>query len=279
MTLGSGITHTTAGGAVRRALVILALVCLGALGPASAQAAPIVVLDTLGAATTTTTFSAIGSAGLTVGPEQHVGPQFTLTQRTRITEIGGFLNNCGTITEGVPQCPSTSPLVVEVRRAVGGVPDPSGVVGSFTLSHDDAPLVVAYESAAPGLTLEPGDYFALFAPQGSDVGQWLGASDSTYIAPTTQIGVLDPTTGSSSAETNRGPARILGETLVGPPTSLHECKHGGWKTFNTPSFKNQGDCVAYVATRGRNDGAGPGERHSGPVARFIRTLLRGHGHR
>jgi hypothetical protein len=34
--------------------------------------------------------------------------------------------------------------------------------------------------------------------------------------------------------------------VVGPPTSKAACKHGGWKTFNSPSFKNQGQCVSYV---------------------------------
>lgn len=37
---------------------------------------------------------------------------------------------------------------------------------------------------------------------------------------------------------------------VGPPTSKDQCKRDGWKTFNNPVFKNQGDCVSYVATRG-----------------------------
>jgi hypothetical protein len=38
---------------------------------------------------------------------------------------------------------------------------------------------------------------------------------------------------------------------VGPPTSKDVCKHGGWKTFNHPTFKNQGQCVSYVASHGR----------------------------
>ena len=38
--------------------------------------------------------------------------------------------------------------------------------------------------------------------------------------------------------------------VVGPPTTKDQCKDGGWKTFNNPSFKNQGDCVSYVATGG-----------------------------
>jgi hypothetical protein len=34
------------------------------------------------------------------------------------------------------------------------------------------------------------------------------------------------------------------------PTSKSECKNGGWQSFRV--FKNQGDCVSYVATEGRN---------------------------
>lgn len=34
------------------------------------------------------------------------------------------------------------------------------------------------------------------------------------------------------------------------PTSIGQCKKGGWQTFGV--FKNQGDCVSYVATGGKN---------------------------
>ena len=34
------------------------------------------------------------------------------------------------------------------------------------------------------------------------------------------------------------------------PTSKGECKNGGWRTFGV--FKNQGDCVSFVATGGKN---------------------------
>lgn len=32
------------------------------------------------------------------------------------------------------------------------------------------------------------------------------------------------------------------------PNSADQCKKGGWMTFNTPAFKNQGDCIQYVKT-------------------------------
>jgi hypothetical protein len=39
------------------------------------------------------------------------------------------------------------------------------------------------------------------------------------------------------------------------PTSKDQCKNGGWKTYRT--FRNQGDCVSFVATGGRNQPSGP----------------------
>lgn len=41
-------------------------------------------------------------------------------------------------------------------------------------------------------------------------------------------------------------------TSTGPLTT-EDCKGGGWQPFNFPArFKNQGDCVSYVATKGKN---------------------------
>jgi hypothetical protein len=34
------------------------------------------------------------------------------------------------------------------------------------------------------------------------------------------------------------------------PTSMEQCKNGGWQTYGI--FKNQGDCVSFVATGGKN---------------------------
>jgi hypothetical protein len=38
------------------------------------------------------------------------------------------------------------------------------------------------------------------------------------------------------------------------PATKEECKNGGWRSF--PGFKNQGDCVSFVATGGKNPPAG-----------------------
>jgi hypothetical protein len=39
------------------------------------------------------------------------------------------------------------------------------------------------------------------------------------------------------------------------PTSKAQCKNGGWKTYGV--FKNQGDCVSFVASGGKNPPSGP----------------------
>jgi hypothetical protein len=51
--------------------------------------------------------------------------------------------------------------------------------------------------------------------------------------------------------TFNGVTQVPAVTVVGPPTTKSACKHGGWKTFNNPTFKNQGQCVSYVASHGR----------------------------
>lgn len=51
---------------------------------------------------------------------------------------------------------------------------------------------------------------------------------------------------------------VLALVIVVPPptpapTSVDQCKKGGWEQYGV--FKNQGDCVSYVATDGRNQPA------------------------
>jgi len=38
------------------------------------------------------------------------------------------------------------------------------------------------------------------------------------------------------------------EQFLPPPTNKDQCKDGGWRTFDHPAFKNQGDCIQYFNT-------------------------------
>jgi hypothetical protein len=182
------------------------------LGPA-AQAVDTAILDTLGAATPDTTFGVFGSGGMVIASSQLVGPRFMVNEDTVITEIGAFLNNCASIGGGVPQCPDALPLTVQIRPSVAGLPDPSTVLATLVLSHDDDPLLVSYESVSPNLKLGPGEYFALFAPQQEqDVG-FLLASTNEYLAGIITMGFLDPMSGNASASDQFAAVRIVGHSL------------------------------------------------------------------
>lgn len=54
--------------------------------------------------------------------------------------------------------------------------------------------------------------------------------------------------------TSEVPAPVV---VTGPPASKNACKHGGWKSFTSPKFKNQGQCVSYVAHHSKH-----GKSHS-----------------
>jgi hypothetical protein len=49
-------------------------------------------------------------------------------------------------------------------------------------------------------------------------------------------------------------------TYTALPTSKDQCRDGGWKNFCT-TFKNQGQCVRFVATGGKHFAKRHGRRH------------------
>jgi hypothetical protein len=197
-----------------KSIACLFLLLLAAFAPvmpavaASPDPPTIAILDTLGVATPTTKFSVFGSGGISILPTQFVGPRFTLTQETVITEIGGFLNG------DIPSPTNPLPFIVQIRPSVAGTPDTSTVLASFVLSSDNNPLIVSYESVSTKLILEAGTYFALFGSQGGNQGFVLANAESpfAYTAGTTTFGVLNPTAGTSSTNGLTAAAvRILGQ--------------------------------------------------------------------
>ena len=47
-----------------------------------------------------------------------------------------------------------------------------------------------------------------------------------------------------------GEALVSGEVTITDAPTKDQCKNGGWRNFL--GFKNQGDCVSFVATGGKN---------------------------
>lgn len=210
----AGVSHRFNRLGLGAALLFFALSLVPA---AEVRAQLYTVLDTAGTATSRTTFSVLGSAGQVIGSAQLVGPQFTLTKRSVLTKIEALVNNCTVVIAEVPQCPNTLPLVAQIRRSINGAPDPRLLIAAVPLTHDNDPLTVSMESAAlDDVPLEPGTYFALFAPQQeTDAGFLLSNADGgAYRAGMTTIGVV--TSAGSFAETNFVAVRIVAKVVHHP---------------------------------------------------------------
>lgn len=132
---------------------------------------------------------------------------------------------------------TTSALVkIDWTDSVGGTPallyqyqafsDPG-----YTSSLYDSGMTLS-ASEIPTLGTPPGDYYVRVRTQDvfGPASDWSnGLSDPYKITV-----IADP-------------------VLVGPPTNMDQCKKDGWKTFNNPTFKNQGACISYVQS---NENAG-----------------------
>ncbi len=77
---------------------------------------------------------------------------------------------------------------------------------------------------------------------GTGAGYYSDAT-GTITSSTSMIGTWSDINGASGTWTGTGTAKAI----VGSPTSKDQCKDEGWMTFNDPTFKNQGDCVSFVA--------------------------------
>ena len=127
--------------------------------------------------------------------------------------------------------PEYCPFCVDFL-AVGfrGASSPAGCLENYGFSGYSGTNTVNLGAAptAPGTY----DILALFEFEFSCGGRW----------------VREPNAGTVIAQ-------IVVPDLPTLPTSKDECKNGGWATFDG-LFKNQGDCVSFVATGGQNEGAG-----------------------
>jgi hypothetical protein len=109
-------------------------------------------------------------------------------------------------------------------------------VATMNFTEDDSPFFVGV------VTVQVTDN----GPSGSSdqLGGGLGVRSASDCTP---IGV-------ATSE----PGLLAGDIVVVDaqpfPSSKEQCKNGGWRNF--PGFKNEGDCVGFVATKGKNPPGG-----------------------
>ena len=113
-------------------------------------------------------------------------------------------------------------------------------------------LVTASAAAAATVTVTPGDGTAAVGHPYCVTATVTGSNRPDFVVEFT----AEPTSGSAATPNPPGadvPADSNGQAqfcVVAVPTDKDQCKQGGWQTFGI--FKNQGDCVSFVATGGKN---------------------------
>ena len=186
-------------------------------------------------------------AGITIGPPSNslgtiaatvaaactagVGPN---AAALKVTDAGGLFAT-GTLTVNVT--PNTAPVL--------------GTYAATTVPLNGGTVVIP--SAAPGdngsvnvlsATASAGFTGTLSVDLAGNVTVSNAAPAGTYTI------IVTATDNCAVSATNNFSVNVT-TPLVGPPTDKDQCKDGGWKTFNNPSFKNQGACVSFVESKGK----------------------------
>lgn len=168
--------------------------------------------------------------------------------------------------------PTVQPLEVELRAVIGG--EPTGpVLASATEPAASFPLAT-FPSAFTSVTftapavVTPGTTYGIVLKTAScgfsNCFNWAtGPIGNPYAAGS---GFQSSDSGLTWAPLNAfGSTDFTFKTYVASvPTSFADCKRGGWRSFTSPAFKNQGQCVAYV---NHQDGRGQDDAKSQAAAK------------
>jgi hypothetical protein len=103
------------------------------------------------------------------------------------------------------------------------------------------------------------EYTATIHPPAGSAYRDSGTSQSLVREAFLRNGTLNPANPTDPSQVRRS-IGTFGENFVSNgvslllPETVAQCKNGGWQAFGV--FKNQGDCVSFVATGGKNPPAG-----------------------
>jgi hypothetical protein len=148
-------------------------------------------------------------------------------------------------TQAANGCSDVGEYNLHVLRPLGG--DQYRVLGET--GHKTDPCDGQLHSYPVTIPVQAGDILGVYV-----ISDWEGAlsGGSRVFARTSE-----PAVGSIVTMLPRiTPVTLdVSAALTTEPQRANDCKNGGWKNFtdaNGNSFKNQGDCVSYVASKGKN---------------------------
>ena len=116
-------------------------------------------------------------------------------------------------------------------------------------------LSVSGNTAVVGGSLQPNAFgFAGFVSTHVDNGPGSAELDAFNAVGTSDVPTVCPPPSPFTSLLFGGDIVVVDAPPL--PTSEEQCKNGGWQSFGV--FKNQGDCVSFVATGGKNPPGGEG---------------------
>jgi hypothetical protein len=155
---------------------------------------------------------------------------------------------------------TTAPLTVEIRTLSGGVPSQT-VLTSESVLAADVPTGIGAQNwvqvpLTPPAPSVAGTQYAIVLAAPSAVStsayQWVASSGAAATYADGSFFRSFNSGASWMADAFDNGFKTYVTALL--PTSKHQCKKGGWRDFEV--FKNQGDCVSFVATKGKNPPSG-----------------------
>jgi hypothetical protein len=185
------------------------------------------------------------------GPFVYTGSAFTATASVSPAEAGAAtIAYSGDCTNAGSTCTATATF------AGSSTYEPSSASVSITI--DQAPTTTSVSFGA-GPFVYTGNAFAATASVSPAAA---GTAAISYAGNCTNAGNTCTATATYAGSGNYLPSSASTNIVIRLPvvTSADQCRLGGWR-FVTDDlgnlFRNQGDCVSYVATKGKNKGAGP----------------------
>ena len=164
-----------------------------------------------------------------------------LTRNGKTVTITDATPNPGTGVQVVVSGPGSGPVEIRLDGKAETISLPNG---DYLLTDPAATSTVAVGAGGPAQITTVLNGFPILIVVGN-------GSSVTYTETSGANGTLtgfrvDAVAGNV---TLNGVALSAPLTLVGPPESTDACKKDGWQSFNFPvSFRNQGNCVSFVAT-------------------------------
>jgi hypothetical protein len=150
-----------------------------------------------------------------------------------------FASSGATITDASGTFTSASFTLASASQCQGGSPRFNVYVGSTT-------FFLGCNNVTPTVNADGTATYMFTAATLAAAGQQVPTPTGTVTGADVLIDVQ------GTADLSNITFNGVTEVPVVAPTSFAQCKNGGWKTFTSPAFKNQGDCVSFVATGGRN---------------------------